>query len=100
MPDIKKIYLPSDMGSFRRKRNDESVTIVVTADCTWCYSDPNNCFANGFLAGGSYTATHPNTEYGPYTPVNAGTVYYNAVTTGTCNPQGDAATGHTITVSN
>jgi len=96
----KRLSIPNDLSSMSMTHNTDNLTITVTADCTWCYSDPNGCFPNGLLAAGSYTATTPPTTYGPYTPTGTGTVNFNAVTSGTCNPDGGpAAAVHSITVS-
>ncbi len=94
----KTINLPHGLLGHSMKEDTDSVSFTVTADCTFCYSDPTPCFPT-FLPAGDYTATHPATTYGPYTPTAAGTVDYNAVTTGTCTPTGPDATPCTITVS-
>jgi hypothetical protein len=95
----KHLNIPNDLSSKQLTRGTDDIQITVTADCSWCYSDPNNVFANGFLAAGSYTATSPHTTYGPYTPANDGTVTVNAVTSGNCTTAGVTATPHTITVT-
>jgi len=98
----KQLNIPNDMSSLTVKKNVESVTITVTADCTWCYDDPNSCFANGFLAPGYYQATAPHTSYGPYTPTNTGTVGIGSVAgNNPCTSSGGiAATVKSITVNN
>lgn len=98
----KPLNIPNDMSSLTLKKNVDSVTITVTADCTWCYSDPSGCFPNGLLAPGYYPATNPHTSYGPYTPNNTGVVGIGSVAGN--NPcvssGGPAATVKSITVNN
>ena len=97
MPD-KTINIPHGLLGETLKKNTDSVSFKVTADCTFCYSDPTPCFPT-FMTAGSYTATTPPTVYGPYTPTADGTVNYNAVTSGTCSPTGElTATACSITV--
>lgn len=98
----KHIHIPNNMSNHSLNKNQDNIDITVDADCTWCFSDPNGVFGNPstLLAAGTYSKTTPPTTYGPYTPVNTGTVYFNAVTSGPCNPQGITATGHTIIVTN
>jgi hypothetical protein len=98
----KPLNIPHDMSSATLKKNVDSVTITVTADCTWCYDDPDNCFGNGFLAPGYYTATTPHTSYGPYTPSNTGSVGIGSVTgNNPCSAtQNPTATMKSITVNN
>jgi hypothetical protein len=93
----KTINLPHGLLGHTMKEDTDSVSFTVTADCTFCYSDPTPCFPT-FLPAGTYTATHPATTYGPYTPTAAGTVDYNAVTTGTCTTSGITGTVCSITV--
>ncbi|HEU5458695.1 MAG TPA: hypothetical protein VFU68_08755 [Terracidiphilus sp.] len=77
----------------------DTLYIEVTQDCNWCYTmNPAGVFSS-FLPAGSYTATTPPTTYGPYTAAVAGTVNYNAVTSGDCSTAGITATVHSITVS-
>lgn len=97
----KHIHIPSNLSSQSLNKNQDTIDITVDADCTWCFSDPDFVFGNPstLLPNGSYTKTTPPTTYGPYTPVADGTVYFNAVTSGTCNPEGVTETGHTITVT-
>jgi hypothetical protein len=95
----KHLSIPNDLSSVNMTLGADDLEIKVTADCNWCYSDPNGVFANGFLAAGSYTATSPPTKYGPYTPSTTGTVTVNAVTSGDCSTSGITATPHSITVS-
>lgn len=97
MSDSKTLKIPNGMSNQSLKKAD-TLYIEVDADCNWCYSDPNGVFSS-FLPAGHYTATTPPTVYGPYTAVNSGTVNFNAVTSGDCNPMGVAASGHTIVVS-
>lgn|SRR6185437_5264498 len=98
----KPLNIPNAMSSLTLKKNVDSVTITVTADCTWCYEDPNGCFANGFLAPGYYQATNPHTSYGPYTPTNTGSVGIGSVPgNNPCTSSGEiAATVKSITVNN
>jgi hypothetical protein len=96
----KHLNIPNDLKSINMTDGTDDLEITVTADCTWCYSDPDGVFPDGLLAAGSYTATNPHTAYGPYTPDGAGTVTFDAVTTGTCDPDGGiTGTVHSITVS-
>jgi hypothetical protein len=97
----KHIHIPDNMGNVSLNKNQDNIDITVNKDCIWCFSDPSFVFGNPSTlpAAGSYTKTSPPTTYGPFTPVNTGTVYFNAVTSGTCTPQGTTETGHTITVS-
>lgn len=97
MSDSKTLKIPNGMNNESLKKAD-TLYIEVDADCTWCYSDPNNVFPT-FLPAGSYSVTTPHTTYGPYTAENDGTVYFNAVTSGDCSPTGVTASGHTIVVS-
>jgi hypothetical protein len=96
MPD-KTINLPNGLEGHRMKENVDSISFKVTADCSFCYSDPTPCFPT-FMAAGTYTATTPPTTYGPYTPTAAGTVTYNAVTSGDCTTSGITGTVCSITV--
>src|SRR3974377_2270950 len=83
-------------------KNQDNLDITVNASCNWCFDDPDGVFGNPstLLPAGTYTATDPPTTYGPYTPVNDGTVLFNAVPTNqTCTTATITATGHTITVS-
>jgi hypothetical protein len=96
MPTTKHLNIPHDLSSMNIKVGD-SLEISVSANCNWCYSDPTPCFPNGLLPNGSYTASTPSSTYGPATA--GGTVFINAVTSGPCNPQGLAATPHTIIVT-
>jgi hypothetical protein len=97
----KHLHIPNDCGNQSLNKHQENIDITVNQDCTWCFSDPDGVFGNPstLLPAGSYTKTSPHTTYGPFTQVNTGTVYFNAVTSGPCNPQGITATGHTITVT-
>jgi hypothetical protein len=96
----KRLTIPNGSSNISLNKGVDSLTIEVNGDCTWCYSDPTPCFPNGLLPAGSYTVTNPHTEYGPYTPDAAGTVNFNSVTSGTCDPNGGpVATMHTIVVS-
>jgi hypothetical protein len=81
--------------------NQDNLDITVNDDCTWCFADPDGVFGDPpqLLPAGSYTKTDPPTTYGAYTPIKSGTVYFNAVRTGNCDPYGVTETGHTITVS-
>lgn len=98
----KPLNIPNDLSSFSMTKNVDGVTITVTADCTWCYSDSNGCFPNGLLAPGYYTATNPHTSYGPYTPNKAGNVGIGAVPgDNPCTPGGGTReTMGSITINN
>jgi len=98
----KHLHITGNMQNQTLKKGQDDLDITVNHDCTWCFSDPDGVFGNPstLLAAGSYSATNPHTTYGPYIPVATGTVYFNAVTSGPCNPQGITATGHTIIVTN
>lgn len=97
MPNTKTVTIPSGMQNQSLKKAD-SLQIKVEANCTWCYSDPDGVFP-AFLAAGTYMVTNPNTVYGPYVAANAGTVSFNSVTSGDCNPTGITDAGHTIIVT-
>jgi hypothetical protein len=95
----KRLNIPGDTNINLTKGVD-TLEIVVTKNCSWCYSDPSTVFSNGLLAAGTYTATDPHTCYGPYVPSSTGTVNFDAPTSGTCNPNGGPTeTIHTIVVS-
>jgi hypothetical protein len=98
----KHLHIPGSMSNQSLNKTQDNLDITVNNDCTWCFSDPDGVFGNPstLLAPGTYTATNPHTTYGPYTPVATGTVYFNAVTSGPCNPTGITGTGHTIIVTN
>jgi len=91
------LHIPS--GQDIRVPKGDDLYIQVDQTCTWCYDDPTPCFPGGLLKPGTYTATHPPTRYGPYTAKNDGTVAYDAVTSGPCNPKGKGLTAHSIVVS-
>jgi len=92
------LNLPHNLSNVPMTTSDQ-LYIIVTADCSWCYSpDPSAVFPT-FLAAGSYTATIPPTTYGPYNPATTGAVTYNAVTTGDCTTASPAATPRSITVT-
>lgn len=95
----KTINLPNGVEGHKMKKNVDSISFEVTADCNFCYSpDPSPCFPN-FMAAGSYTATNPPTTYGPYTPTQAGTVVYNASVPPTpCSVTGIKGTASSIIV--
>jgi hypothetical protein len=98
MSEPKTLKIPHGMNNESLKKSD-TLYIEVTDDCNWCYSmNPSGVFST-FLPAGTYTATTPHTTYGPYTAAIDGTVNYNAVTSGDCNPEGFTETGHTIVVS-
>lgn len=98
----KHLHISNGMQNQSLNKNQDNFDITVNQTCTWCFSDPDYVFGNPstLLPPGTYTVTNPHTKYGPYTPVNPGTVHFNAVTSGTCDPNGDKDTGHTITVTN
>lgn len=89
------LHIPG--GQDIRIKVGQCLCIQVDKTCTWCYDDPTPCFPDGLLPPGTYTATHPPTVYGPYCAENAGTVTYDAVTSGPCTPRSD--TPHSIVVS-
>jgi hypothetical protein len=94
----KTINLPNGVEGHRMKKNVDSISFKVTADCNFCYSDPTPCFPS-FMPAGNYTATNPPTTYGPYTPNQAGTVVYNASVPPTpCSLTGIKGTACSITV--
>jgi hypothetical protein len=97
MPN-KTIELPYSLLGHSMKENTDSISFLVTATCTFCYSDPTPCFPS-FLPAGTYTVTTPPTTYGPYTPNKTGAVLYNAVTSGDCTLTGIKETACTITVN-
>lgn len=93
------LNIPGDQNLNGVKTGD-TVAITCTANegCTWCYSDPDNVFANGFLANGSYDKG----ALGTFTAVNPGTVNFDGVKgkNQPCNPDGGIkAAIHTIIVS-
>jgi hypothetical protein len=97
----KDLDIPDGIGKSNMHKHDDQLYIKVKKDCTWCYSDPSGCFPS-LLPTGPYTATNPPTVYGPYTPETEGVVNYNAVTSGTCDPNAEralAAAAHSITVT-
>jgi hypothetical protein len=77
----------------------DTVTISFTDDRDFCFSDPSNVFANGFLPAGQRSKNYQSPAY---TTVNAGTVTFNSVGWGgSCDPHGGIAlTSHTIVVTN
>jgi hypothetical protein len=80
----------------------DDVYIKVIKNCQWCYSDPTPCFSGGLLPNGSYTATTPPTEYGPYLATAAGTVKFCTPINPPCDPNNCSAKDvpQTIIVSN
>ena len=96
-PMATKILNIPDGSSMGLHVGDE-LKIKVTRTCNWCYEYPDTVFSS-MLAAGSYTATNPPTEYGPYTAANAGVMNWNAVTSGPCTTATPAATPRSITVS-
>jgi hypothetical protein len=98
----KHLHITGNMSNQTLKINQDNLDITVNHDCNWCFSDPQFVFGNPstLLAQGTYSVTNPHTTYGPYTPVKTGTVHFNAVTSGECDPNGDMDTGHTIIVTN
>jgi hypothetical protein len=76
----KHLNIPNDLSSIEMTKGTDDLEIQVTATCNWCFSDPDYVFGNPstLLSPGLYTVTNPHTKYGPYTPVNDGTVTVNA----------------------
>ena len=98
----KQLNIPNDLSSITLNKGTDTIQITVTADCYWCYCDPNGVFEvppNGFLAPGFYAATTPHTSYGPYTPVNDGSVTINAPTSQPCTLNNLKGVPQTITVT-
>ena len=99
----KQLNLPGNLPNESMKKGVDNLDITFDNACTWCYSDPSYVFGNPSVlpAPGYYAKTTPPTSFNDLQPVNTGTVHYNAVTSGDCNPDGGIiATGHTIIVSN
>lgn len=91
------LNIPSD-GNLNNVKVGDTVTVHVTADCIWCYSDPDDVFADGFLPDNSYSKGYVSSAY---PAVNPGTVNFNTVESGDCDPDGGiGGAPHTITVSN
>lgn len=98
----KHLNIPNDLQSMTMTKGTDTLLITVTADCYWCYCDPNGVFqvpTSGFLASGFYAATNPHTNYGPYTPVNDGSVTFNAPTSQPCTLTSLKGVPQTITVT-
>ena len=92
------LSIPGDPNLTGVKTGDTvSITCNDKDGCTWCYLDPDNVFAEGFLANNSYDQG----SLGTFTAVNPGTVSYDGVKgkNKPCNPQGIKQTQHTITVT-
>jgi hypothetical protein len=94
--------IPASLSNIKMAANMHDLYIVITADCNWCYSDPDGCFSpKQFLKQGTKRKGH---VYGPYTPIKKGKVFINAVPWSPgkeipCNPfKPKPAGGHTITV--
>lgn len=99
MPD-KYLNIPHD-DNFPVKTGD-NLYIHVTAECTWCYTDPDNCFPGGLLANGTYSQQTSGQNHGPYPAVNVGSVGFDSPPGANqpCIPTGGTkATGYTIVVS-
>lgn len=94
----KILTIPHGSTNIRLNKGVDDVKIQVNGDCTWCYSDPTPCFPDGLLPPGSYTVANPPAG-GPYTPTASGTVHFNSVTSGKCDPFGKIEAPHTIIVS-
>ena len=80
----------------------DNLYIHVNADCTWCYTDPDNCFPGGLLANGNYAQQTGNNKYGPYLAQNDGSVGFDSPPgfNQPCTPGAKPiATGHSIVVS-
>lgn len=97
----KQLNLPGNLSNVKMNKNQDSLTITFDNACTWCYSDPNHVFGNPSVlpAPGYYPKTTPPTQFANLQAVADGTVNYNAVTSGDCNPEGITAAAHTITVT-
>jgi hypothetical protein len=97
----KQLNLPGNLPDVNLNKNQDKLSITFDNACTWCYSDPNFVFGNPSVlpAAGYYPKTTPPTSFNNLQPVADGTVNYNAVTSGECNPEGITETGHTITVT-
>jgi hypothetical protein len=94
----KIIEIPYSLLGHTMKENIDSISFKVTADCTFCYSDPTPCFST-FMAAKTYTVTSPPTTHGPYTPNKAGTVLCGtSIPPVTCTYTGDKETACSITV--
>jgi hypothetical protein len=94
----KIIEIPHSLLGHTMKENTDSISFTVTADCTFCYSDPTPCFPS-FMAAKTYTATTPPTTYGPYTPNKTGTVLCGtSIPPAACSYTGDKETACSITV--
>jgi hypothetical protein len=98
----KHLNIPNDLKSFSMTKGQDDLVIQVTATCNWCFSDPDHAFGNPstLLPPGEYIVTTPHTTYGPYTPVNDGSVTYNATIPPTpCTTTGVRGVPQTITVT-
>jgi hypothetical protein len=98
----KHLNIPNDLKSVNMTKGTDTLLITVTADCYWCYDDPDHVFGNppsGFLAAGYYQATNPHTSYGAYSPINDGTVQINATTTSPCTVDNLKGVPQTIVVT-
>jgi hypothetical protein len=98
----KRLNIPDDLSSVNLTKGVDTLEIVVTKTCTWCYTDPDSVFPAppGFLAAGTYNVTDPHTKYGPYTPQNDGVVNFGAsIPPIPCSTEGIQGTPHTITVT-
>lgn len=76
MPTTHPLNIPDDPNLNGVKTGDSvAITCTDNEGCTWCYLDPDNVFADGFLANGSYDKG----SLGTFTAVNPGTVNYDGV---------------------
>jgi hypothetical protein len=97
VPQNHNLNIPAS-GNLTGVSINDTVTISFTDDRDFCFSDPNNVFANGFLPAGQRSKNYQSPAY---TAVNAGTVTFNSVGWGgSCSPHGGIElTSHTIVVS-
>lgn len=97
MPQNHTLNIPAD-GNLTAIVGD-TVTISFQDDRSWCFSDPDNVFAEGILPTGPRSRGYQSPAY---KAVNPGTVQFNSAgREENCNPNGGtAATPHSIVVTN
>jgi hypothetical protein len=97
MPQNHTLNIPAS-GNLTGVSINDTVTISFTDERNFCFSDPDNVFANGFLPAGKRSRNYQSPAY---TAVNPGTVHFDSVSgEGSCDPNGGITlTGHTIIVS-
>ncbi len=97
----KRLTIPNNLSSINLTKGTDTLVIQVSANCYWCYCDPNGVFPvpPAFLAPGYYQATNPPTVYGPYTPANSGSVSINATTSQPCTLNNPTGVPQTIVVT-